>query len=495
MATATAHASAFTNTTGFDGNFTAPTNAYSSNDQYAESTVDANPRNDEYATCWSGFDFSSIPDGSTINSVVVHMEYHVDTQWSAGTIRLSVWADSTTGQALALGDTGNLALWEQAASTAPTSDTDWQNTMGANPTLAQLKASGFGVRVEHWQGNDATARATSIDDLYIVVDYTAGATTQTGSFTADATILSGRTGSFTADAVIFATGAGSFTLDAILGETFGGTFTLDALPLATIAGAATADADIFAVVSGASSLDAVVQVAAGGSFGADAILLVPRSAAVQADAVVERTPEAAFSTDAILLHLGQAGALTADAWIQLDGGVVSDAFAADAVVSKEQAGSFDADALVLAVSTGAFTGDATFFSVIGGTFTIDALIPGGAEGSATIDAVIGYVGRAVWVSPANTIGMNATPTLVFLMPEASGNMHFQIELDTDSGFSAPTVVQSPGAGWEYWDGGGWQPIPSGGVPNTYSGNEARYTVQSPLSQATWYRRVRAGVIS
>ncbi|HUW17412.1 MAG TPA: LamG-like jellyroll fold domain-containing protein, partial [Actinomycetes bacterium] len=219
MAAITRHASAFTNTTGFDGNFSTPANAYSSDGQYAESTVDANPRNDEYATCWRGFDFSSIPDGSTINTVTVHMEYHVDTQWSNGTIRLSVWADVTTGQALSLGDTGNLALWTQAASSAPTSDTDWSNQMGANPTLAQLKASGFGLRVEHWQGNDSNARSTSIDDLYIVVDYTAGVTTVGGSFTANAVIkASSGTKTFTADAIIEKAQSGSFTADAVIAD-------------------------------------------------------------------------------------------------------------------------------------------------------------------------------------------------------------------------------------------------------------------------------------
>ena len=48
--------------------------------------------------------------------------------------------------------------------------------------------------------------------------------------------------------------------------------------------------------------------------------------------------------------------------------------------------------------------------------------------------------------------------------------------------------------WEYWDGDSWEPIPTDGVPNTFVGNEARYTIQDPLAVGTWYRRVRAGVV-
>ena len=80
------------------------------------------------------------------------------------------------------------------------------------------------------------------------------------------------------------------------------------------------------------------------------------------------------------------------------------------------------------------------------------------------------------------------------MPEiTSGDMHFKIEIDQDSEFGSPTVYQSPGTGWEYWDGDSWEPIPSSGVSSSYVGNQARYTVQSPLAVGTWYRRVCAGI--
>ena len=93
--------------------------------------------------------------------------------------------------------------------------------------------------------------------------------------------------------------------------------------------------------------------------------------------------------------------------------------------------------------------------------------------------------------------MSGSPSLTFLMPQAAtGNMHFEIHIDTDAGYPSPTSWKSHSVltGWEYWDGGSWQPVPQAGVSNTYCGNEARYNVQSPLANGTYYRRVRAGVI-
>jgi len=174
-------------------------------------------------------------------------------------------------------------------------------------------------------------------------------------------------------------------------------------------------------------------------------------------------------------------------------------FTANAVISAAAAGTFSADAVISAAATSSFSADAVQFATIAGSFTADAVIPGGGtvSGDFSADAVINSVSRCIWTTPGDTVNISTTETLAFLMPEAAaGDMHFQIEIDTADDYPSPTVWTSHSdlTGWEYWDGGAWQPVPQAGVSNTYCGNEARYTIQSPLSEGTYYRRVRAGVI-
>ena len=289
---------------------------------------------------------------------------------------------------------------------------------------------------------------------------------QTVGLTPDGPIT--KTGSFTTNAIKKAnSGTKTFTTNAIKKANSGEkTFTVDA-----------------------SFVKTVPQ-----SFGVDATLFGTVEDSFSADAIIMATSETqTFTTDAIVEANSGELTFTTDAWVL---GNVQDFFLADAVILGPKTGITTLDAVILAVSSGSFTTDASVFGTVAHAFTIDARVGGGAiEDSFTVDAYVSAIGPCVWVSPDNFAGMTSNATLVWLMPTAPGNMHFQIELDTDSGFPAPTVVQSPGTGWEYWDGGGWQAIPDGGVPNTYAGNEARYAIQSPLSQGTWYRRVRAGVIS
>lgn len=114
----------------------------------------------------------------------------------------------------------------------------------------------------------------------------------------------------------------------------------------------------------------------------------------------------------------------------------------------------------------------------------------------TAVAFVPYIpGYPTWTTPADgALLADTTPTLAFLMPYTISPMHFQIEIDDDSGFGSPTVYDSfiDQTGWEYWDGAAWQVVASGGVSETFSGNEARHTVQTPLAADTYYRRVRAG---
>jgi hypothetical protein len=103
----------------------------------------------------------------------------------------------------------------------------------------------------------------------------------------------------------------------------------------------------------------------------------------------------------------------------------------------------------------------------------------------------------VWVSPANSAVMGATPVLVFTSPVAATPQHFWMELDTANTFGTGNLrtlrTDLSQTGWEYWNGSAWTAFPSTGLPAGSSGNNVRHTVQSALSAATWYRRVRAGV--
>jgi len=100
-----------------------------------------------------------------------------------------------------------------------------------------------------------------------------------------------------------------------------------------------------------------------------------------------------------------------------------------------------------------------------------------------------------WVSPADGEAMSTTPVLQFTIPSAASAIHFYLELDTADTFDTGNLrtyrSDSDQTNWTYYDGDSWEAVPAGGVPITYIGNDARYTVTSALSSGTWYRRVRA----
>ena len=138
-----------------------------------------------------------------------------------------------------------------------------------------------------------------------------------------------------------------------------------------------------------------------------------------------------------------------------------------------------ADSIVLAPASASFTADAFIEWYI----TADAYISGGT---------------ATWVSPPDTSGISVTPVLVFNSPNLGKDLHFHIQLDKvntfDGGDLRDIKTNFDQTGWEYdsTGAGGWTAFPATGMPAAYGGNEARYTVQVPLSSGTWYRRVRAG---
>lgn len=331
---------------------------------------------------------------------------------------------------------------------------------------------------------------------------------QTFSFSADAVVVRTTTGAFFADAVVFRTITGSLTGDAVLLRTQTGSFTADAVVTFSTTGQFTADAVIFRTQTGSFSADAVVLRSQAGSFTSDAVVLLTRTGTFSADAIIRRGVSGSVTADAVVLRT-IAGSITADAVVfrTMSGSFSADAIVvrttsgslnADAVLRRTQSGSLTADAVVYREQTGSFTADA-FINAIGVfTFSADAVIQAAGTGSFSADAVIGYVGRCVWVSPANHSEITGSPVLVFVMPPSSRNMHFNIHLDRVDTFDSVDlrVVESfrDLTGWEYWNGSSWQPIPQGGVSPSFSGNEARYTVQTPLASGTWFRRVRAGVI-
>jgi hypothetical protein len=92
--------------------------------------------------------------------------------------------------------------------------------------------------------------------------------------------------------------------------------------------------------------------------------------------------------------------------------------------------------------------------------------------------------------------MSEVPELKFTIPSAATVQHFWLELDTAATFDTANLRTKRSdldqTSWDYWDGDSWEPVPVGGVPVDYIGNEARYTVETPLAYGTWYRRVKAG---
>lgn len=105
-------------------------------------------------------------------------------------------------------------------------------------------------------------------------------------------------------------------------------------------------------------------------------------------------------------------------------------------------------------------------------------------------------GGATWVSPADAAGVGSTPVLVFNTVVSAVPMHCHMQIDTVNTFNSgnlrdlkTTLSQT---GWEYWNNTAWTAIPSTGIPAAFTGNEARYTVQSALATGVWYRRVRVG---
>jgi len=187
MATITRYPTANTPTTDFNGVAINPTDAYTDNGVDA-TLVPSKPRNDEDAHCWSGFDFSAIPDGSVINSVTVEVDTRLSATWTQGQWRGTLWADADSGAAL-LRDYASAigaAQYTRPTTTSAQQVWDW-GTLGTEPTLAELKTAKFGVRIEAAQGNNATSHTWYMDYIRVTVDYTVASEDYSGSGSIDET--------------------------------------------------------------------------------------------------------------------------------------------------------------------------------------------------------------------------------------------------------------------------------------------------------------------
>lgn len=261
-----------------------------------------------------------------------------------------------------------------------------------------------------------------------------------------------------------------------------------------VEGSFSANAVVKKAQSGSFAANAVIKKAQAGSFTADAAFVEHHEYDFPANAVIKATRSGSFTADAVFFR-AQAGSLTASAVISRSSGTKT--FTADAVISKTSGSSLSADAVVKKTISGSPSADAIIGSSTIAAFTADSIAKATVSGSFSADAVIPGEAGCVWTTPADDTEMDASPTLAFLMPTSpQGDMHFEIQIDTVDTYPSPTIWKSHSdlTGWEFWDGDSWEPVPQSGVPASYGGNEARYTVQSPLASGTYYRRVRAGVI-
>lgn len=214
-----------------------------------------------------------------------------------------------------------------------------------------------------------------------------------------------------------------------------------------------------------------------------------------ADAVIKGTQLSSVEANATLFVWGLGAFFTYATVLKPTGS----SFAVNAVKYEAYGGgftwadSFKADALI-GPHTGSFAADAAVLSPISSSLGLDASI----SGAISVDAVIYRLIAITWTTPPDAVSIIPTETLAFLTPLLNGSQHFEIQLDTVNSFDGPDlrVLKSHYdlTGWEFWDGGAWQALPQSGMPAIYGGNEARYTIQTPLTGGTWYRRVRAGEI-
>jgi hypothetical protein len=137
------------------GVWTGTGNVFSSNDVYATDT--GSVQNTEYPFDASGFNFSAITSGSTINAVRVTIEAKTGTA-----ARAQIKGEAYDGASLL---TGSLALVNLTAA-------DVNYTFNPTATLTNVQSANFKVRVTN-KRTSASASTTSVDYVKVEVEWTA----------------------------------------------------------------------------------------------------------------------------------------------------------------------------------------------------------------------------------------------------------------------------------------------------------------------------------
>jgi len=174
-------------------------------------------------------------------------------------------------------------------------------------------------------------------------------------------------------------------------------------------------------------------------------------------------------------------------------------YTTDSVLYKTSTKSHTIDSYLEDTFTKTHTTDSALYKKIAIDHTTDSYLISRKSLTHTTNAYINYVGIPRWSSPSDEETItDSTPELEFYIPSGSLKIHFEIQLDTvntfDSGNLREIKSWTDNTNWEYYDGADWQPFPESGVDPSYSGNKCRYTIQSSLSEGTWYRKVRGRVM-
>lgn len=178
MASVTASPGTIVNATGIGTTaWVNPSNAAASDDSYATATLAASAGSNYLKA--TNFDFSAIPDGSTINGITAYNECHTD---GANEVEVKLVVGGSI-----VGNNKAGAEWSTEDSTEIYGGA--ADLWGLTPTAAQVKASDFGIV---FAIEDSGAGGVSyIDHIQLAVDYTAPANlnlSPTGAATATATV-------------------------------------------------------------------------------------------------------------------------------------------------------------------------------------------------------------------------------------------------------------------------------------------------------------------
>ena len=155
--------------------YASPTNFYADDGSY--STAAPN-KNNTLAHYVSGFDFSAIGNGDTLNSVTVYIQFKYSTDTASYTLGSQGYVGATAKGS------------EYTNTNTPANDTDVNYTI-TGLTIADIKSADFKIRVRCSRGNTNTGSTQSIDYVKVTVNYTAVVVaTGTLSKTLDNTSLS-----------------------------------------------------------------------------------------------------------------------------------------------------------------------------------------------------------------------------------------------------------------------------------------------------------------